>query len=186
MRTKSRVTTSIIAVAVTAMGASCAMKSSETIPSFTFEAHPIHPLSVQPLVGDLANEQPIVAAVDLEGSARSKSNDAKFTAENGIVMARDGDGYVAYHNIGTTRGGIYVLVVTVSSGGSGIFEDVLWVKIAQDRVWENGKSRERTMLMRVGQIALGDRDDGDVRLDGSNLFIGKSRYRERDAIIPLQ
>lgn len=153
---------------------------------FTFNGRPIHPMSVQALVGDLASEQAVVAAVDLDGSARNKSNSAKVTVENGIVTARDGDGFVAYRPIGTTPGGIHVLVVMVSGGGSGVFMDALWVKEVRDSVGEDGKKRDRTMLMRVGQFTLGDRDDGEVKLEGAKLLIGRSRYRNTDTSILLE
>jgi hypothetical protein len=153
---------------------------------FVFDGRPIHPLSVQPLVGDLADEQPMIAAVDLDGSAKNSSNEAKVTTDNGMVRSRDGDGFVAYRQIGTTPSGLHVLIVMVNGGGSGVFEDVLWVKLVRDTVWENGQKRDRTALVRLGQFPLGDRDDGEVKLEGSTLLVGKSRYRQRDEIIPLE
>jgi hypothetical protein len=154
--------------------------------SFKFNGRPIHPMSVQALIGDLADEQPVIAAVDLEGSARNKSNSAAVTLENGIVTAREGEGFVAYRQIGTTPGGIDVVVVMVSGGGSGVFMDALWVKMVRDSVLEDRKKRDRTMLLRVGQFTLGDRDDGEVKLEGSKLLISQSRYRDKDTTIPLE
>jgi hypothetical protein len=163
-----------------------AVKPQQAGGTFALDGRPIHPKSVAPLVGDIADEQPVVAAVDLDGSARNKSNGAKVTVEIRTVTSQDSDGFVAYRHIGTTPGGLHVLIVRVNGGGSGIFEDALWVKIVRDQVWEGGKKRDRIMLVRVGQFTLGDRDDGAVRLDGSTLFIGKSRYREKDTTIPLE
>jgi hypothetical protein len=153
---------------------------------FSLKGKPIHPMSVAPLVGDLADEQPVIAAVDLGGSVQNNSNDEKVTVEKGTVMARNGDGFVSYREIGTTPGGLHVLVVMVNGGGSGVFEDALWVKIVGDTIWEGGKKRNRTMLVRVGQFTLGDRDDGEVKLDGAKLLVGTSRYRQHDEIVPLE
>jgi hypothetical protein len=178
-------TFSLLAVVVLCICAG-AQKSQQVKDGFKHNGKPIHPMSIAPLVGDLADEQPIIAAVDLDGSANNKSNRAEVKAEDGTVTARDGDGFVAYRHIGSTPGGLHVLVVMVNGGGSGVFEDALWVKVVQDQVWEDGKKRNRTMLVRVGQMTLGDRDDGVVRLDGSKLFIGKSRYREKDTTVPLE
>lgn len=166
--------------------AGCGVPTAKVQNSFTFGGRPIHPMSVEPLVGDLANEQPIIAAVDLEGSAQNASNRAAIKAEAGRITARDGDGFVEYRHIGTTRNGLHILVVMVDGGGSGVFEDVLWVKLVRDTVWEDGKKRDRTMLVRMGQFPLGDRDDGVVILNGAKLSIGKSRYRENDTIITLE
>lgn len=153
---------------------------------FTFNGAPIHPMAVQLLVGDLANELSLAGAVDLEGSAKTSSNRAKVTVENNTVRATDGVGFVGYQHVGTTRGGIHVLIVSRSGGGSGVFEDVLWVKIVRDHVWEDGKNRDRTMLVRAGGFPLGDRDNGSVQLRGSTLLVGKSQYRAKDTTIPLE
>jgi hypothetical protein len=163
-----------------------AEKSQQADNGFSLNGKPIHPMSVAPLVGDLADEQPIIAAVDLEGSAQNKSNGEKTTVEGGTVIARNGDGFVSYRDLGRTPGGLHVLVVMVNGGGSGVFEDALWVKFVRDTVWEGGKKRNRTMLVRIGQFTLGDRDDGEVKLDGAKLLVGKSRYRQHDEIIPLE
>ncbi len=155
-------------------------------PSFTGPS-PVHPLSVAPLVGDLASEQPETAAIDLEGSAKSGSHQAKVRIDAGTVSADSrGAGWVSYRCIGTTPGGLHVLIVMVNGGGSGIFEDVLWVKFVADKVSEEGRDRDRTMMVRVGSFTLGDRDDGNVRLDGAKLFIGKSRYRDADKMLVLE
>jgi hypothetical protein len=153
---------------------------------FVLDGRAIHPMSVQRLVGNLADEQPVIAGVDLEGSAQNKSNRAKMSVENGTVTAPDGGGFVAYRHVGTTPGGLHVLVVMVNGGGSGVFEDALWVKIIRDQVSEDGKQRDRTMLVRVGQFTLGDRDDGEVKLEGTKLLIGRSRYRKKDTVIQLE
>jgi hypothetical protein len=51
------------------------------------------------------------------------------------------------------------------------------VKIIHDNFSEDGKDCRRTMPVRISQFALGDRDNGEVRLDRTKLFVGKSRYR---------
>jgi len=172
---------------LTALFAIAAKPSTRSHPGFEMNARPIHPMSIQPLVGDLAGDAPIIVAVDLEGSALSQSNRSKPTTNDGTVTATDGEnGYVAYRHLGTTPAGLHVLIVMVSGGGSGVFEDVLWVKLVHDKVSECNRSRDRTMLVRVGQFTLGDRDDGEVKLRGTKLFIAKSRYREKDTIIALE
>jgi hypothetical protein len=173
-------------VAFAALSALLAGKSPTTAPTFSLAGRPIHPLSILPLVGDLADEQPRIAAVDLEGSARSATNRVGINNAKGVATAQDGDGYVGYRHLGETPGGLHVLVVFVNGGGSGTFKTALWVKLIRDRVSEDGRSRDRTTLVKVGSFTLGDRDDGDVRLDGTKLFIGKSRYRDEDAILAIE
>lgn len=138
-------------------------------------------------MGDLADARPSVAAIDLQASLRSKSAQTKVIEEGETVSASDGDnGRVAYRYVGVTPSGTHVLVVMVNGGGSGVFEDVLWVRFVRDAVNEDGQKRERTMLVKVGTFTLGDRDDGRVALDGTKLLIGRSRHRDADRTIPLE
>lgn len=154
--------------------------------SFTFDGSAISPSLIQSLVGDLAEEQSSIAAIDLEGSRRDNKAVQERQANEGIVLEPNGSGYVAFRYLGTTPSGLHVLIVMANGGGSGVFEDVLWVRLVRDVVSENGQKRNRTMLLKVGSFTLGDRDDGDVRLNGTRLFIGKSKYRPRETIISLE
>ena len=173
----------IVAASLT-RGAAAANKPDPI--GFALNNKPIHPLSVAPLLEDLGSHDARIAAVDLEGSGASGSHQVKMTVRGDFVSSSDGSGgWVAYRHLGTTPDGLHVLVTQVNGGGSGVFEDVVWVRLMKDQVWEDGKKRDRTMLLRVGSFTLGDRDDGDVKLDGAKLFVGKSRYRQKDTTIPL-
>ncbi|MGC4033117.1 MAG: hypothetical protein QM754_15550 [Tepidisphaeraceae bacterium] len=141
---------------------------------------------IQTLVEDLAGEQPVVAAVDLGASASRTNGRTAMTADGDTTTAREGDGYVAYRHLGTTTSGLHVLIVMANGGGSGVFEDVLWVRLVRDVVKEDGTRRDRTMLLKVGSFTLGDRDDGYVRLDGKRLLIGKSKYRPSETVVSLE
>ena len=46
-------------------------------------------------------------------------------------------------------------------------------------------AEQRVVLKCVGQIVVGDRDDGTVELKGDTLTLGKSRYREKAAVYKL-
>ena len=37
----------------------------------------------------------------------------------------------------------------------------------------------------VGGFTLGDRDDGQIRMEDNAVTIGRSRYRDQDTVIPL-
>lgn len=189
LRSISAVTASTLLVAAFvcpfSIGAGASSKRADG--GFEHNGQPIHPMSVAPLLGDLASEQPLVAAVDLERSRQSKSHRAEVTVRGDTVRAEDGDGgYVAYRHVGTTPGGLQVLVVSQGGGGTGVFKDVLWVRLVKDEVSEDGKKRNRTLVLKCGGFVLGDRDDGLVRLDGAKLFIGNSKYRDHETSITLE
>jgi hypothetical protein len=154
---------------------------------FLLDGKLIHPLLLVPLLDDLAGERPVVVAVDVEASLQSGSLQGKVKKKDGTVSADDPNGgSMAYRYIGTTPGGVHVLVTMINWGGSGFFESAIWVKLVHDQVSEEGKKRDRTTLVKVGSFTLGDRDDGEVKLDGSTLHIGKSKYREQATTLSLE
>ncbi|MGB7161170.1 MAG: hypothetical protein WBD40_24125 [Tepidisphaeraceae bacterium] len=63
---------------------------------------------------------------------------------------------------------------------------MLLVRFQRDRVRHDAEQHDRLLITSVGSFTLGDRDDGDVRVEGNRIVIGRSRYREQDTIIPLE
>lgn len=88
-----------------------------------------------------------------------------------------------YRYLGMTDSGVSVLLTASSGGGSGTFMDLLFLAaergqgIAHDEERNDGAvvraDRERVVLRKWGTIALGDRWDGELRLRGNDLFIGR-------------
>jgi hypothetical protein len=153
---------------------------------FRFRGQPIHPACVMKLGTELADGLPIVAAVDVEGCTQSQQHPAAFTVRDGWVRIElEGRGWFAYRHLGVSPGGTHVLQTQSSGGGTGIFKDLLLVRFHSDRVRQDGKLRDRLLMTSVGNFTLGDRDDGEVRLEGNVAVIGRSRYRERETTVPL-
>ena len=169
------------------VGCARSIRPTKTDGGLVLNGEPIHPMSVAPLLSDLANEDARIAAVDLEGSSRTGSHRLAPSVCGGTVAAPDGlGGYIAYQHLGATPKGLHVLVTSVSGGGSGVFRNVIWVRLQHDQVQKEGVSRPRTMLVLVGSFALGDRDDGSVKLEGTRLIVGRSRYRDSAQVIGLE
>ena len=88
-----------------------------------------------------------------------------------------------YRYVGMTDSGVQVLKTASSGGGSGTFVDLLFLAIerghgiAADAEPEDGgvirADRERVVLRKLGAIVLGDRWDGELRVRGNELFIGR-------------
>ena len=88
-----------------------------------------------------------------------------------------------YRYVGMTDSGVQVLKTASSGGGSGTFMDLLFLAIerghgiAHDAEPEDGgvirADRERVVLRKLGTIGLGDRWDGELRVRGNDLFIGR-------------
>lgn len=85
-----------------------------------------------------------------------------------------------YRYIGTTRSGIHVLCTSSSGGGSGVFVNLMLLTLHRERglSCDWGKlsvhpGEERIVLHKVGEIGLGDRWDGELRVEGDKIFVGK-------------
>lgn len=101
--------------------------------------------------------------------------------------APDADGYsrdsFGYRYVGRTDFGVHLLETAASGGGSGTFVDLLFVAVERgygikhDAEREDGgvvrADRERIVLRKLGTIGLGDRWDGELRVLGNDLFIGR-------------
>jgi hypothetical protein len=135
---------------------------------------------------ELSDSLPAIAAVDVEGCTESQQHPSAFTAREGwIRIGLKGGGWFAYRHLGVSPGGTHVLHTQCSGGGTGVFEDLLLVRFHQDRIQQNGKPRNRLLMTSVGSFTLGDRDDGEIRFEGSRIVVGRSRYRKQNTIIPL-
>lgn len=88
-----------------------------------------------------------------------------------------------YRYIGLTDSGVQVLETASSGGGSGTFVGLLFLAVerghgvAHDAERKDGgvvrADRERIVLRKLGTIGLGDRWDGELRVVGNDLFIGR-------------
>jgi hypothetical protein len=101
--------------------------------------------------------------------------------ESGCLMGAPSFGYRV---LGRTPGGVYVLFTEWTGGGSGRFRRILLASIEKDRgltTFSRGTgvlrlNRERRLIKKLGEIALGDRYEGEIVLRGNTLRIGKDEY----------
>lgn len=145
--------------------------------SFHHRGLPVHPVYVRRLTCDLDAPRQLVVSVDLEAYATA---DIPFHEKDGALRYEGEVGYFNYRHIGSTPMGTHVLLTAENTGGSGVFMNILLVRLEEDTVFEEGAARRRSIARCVGAITLGDRDDGEVTLLGNKLLLGRSRYRSRD------
>ena len=123
---------------------------------------------------------------DAQGSNRFFSESdfkVKYPADkkfNPIVFFNEGEEVFGYQYIGKTETDIHLLHTYYSGGGSGVFIDIMLVTLIADYgvVFDIKRSiikatRKRLLIKKLGEISLGDRWSGNLKLDGNNLFIGK-------------
>lgn len=85
-----------------------------------------------------------------------------------------------YQCAGRTSSGAYVLYASDWTGGSGVFKSLLLVTFEYDKGmlcdWDKAVVRageKRLLIKKLGEIGLGDRWAGELKVEGNSVFIGK-------------
>ena len=151
---------------------------------FTYNGKPIHPFVVKEFSNWLSDNRPpmittvdVVAAFDTnkyQGSTIEKRDNWWFAESKEI----DGDITIyesfGYHWLGKLANGVHVLETGSSGGGSGFFMDLMFIKFSEGEIfWENKKEKQLLMTI-VGTYSLGDRYEGDIKINGDKVFIPAS------------
>jgi hypothetical protein len=153
--------------------------------AFQVDGRAIHPACVYELHVSLAELQPVATSVDVEGcEASDRYGGGEVRALRGGLEYRDeslfGTGFFAYWPVGRTSDGIHVLHTVENGGGSGAFHRVLFVVLARETFWDEGKVVRRWILRRLGEESLGDRTRDEVSLEGGTVVIRSPDGRRRD------
>lgn len=151
--------------------------------------HPpyIHPKIIQDLTTWLSDSGDQVVAVNLLesqssnryfGEVRVRKAPGKFP----FVYVKERKEEFGYRYVGTTTSGIHVLYTSYSGGGTGVFTCLMLVTFERDKGittdWKELRirpGRKRLLLKKLGEVGLGDRWDGDLKVKGNEIFVGKDR-----------
>ena len=157
-------------------------------PGLRWDGQPVHPGCIAQLTTDLADRRPVVAAVDLGGCSHSNRFAGGCEVEGPVLRWRNPDdqgrGYFEYSYVGVLTSGIHVLRVAESGGGSGIFQSLLFARISESQVLEDGQARVRSMLTLVGSEILGDRAQATVSLEGHVVTIRRREFQGAQGMGP--
>ena len=150
----------------------------------------INPRIVADLVSSVADHDDQVVAIDLTNSQNSNRYFGAVEVRgvsNSTPWVRfiDDDVNFGYKLIGRTPDGTHVLQTYAGGGrGGGTLMSVclLFVEFTQDLALnENSASktlsrtRPRVLIRKVGELGLGDRWEGELKLVGNRLYIGQDQ-----------
>lgn len=132
--------------------------------------------------GDSGDQVVSINLLDAQGSNRYAAGVEidEAAGKNPLVHVGGEDERFSYRYLGETDSGIMVLQVSRWTGGSGVFESLLLLVarramgLAVD--WDAGlvqPSTERLLLTKLGSVALGDRWQGQIRIKGDTLVVGR-------------
>ncbi|MBR0718326.1 hypothetical protein [Bradyrhizobium liaoningense] len=129
--------------------------------------------------GDLADSSSIVVTIDVK-AATGSNRYADPIKRNGAWVAQTrqspGDKALteeeAYRFIGMTASKLLVAVTSYSGGGSGVFYSLQILAAEAGRGFDSeGKRYERLNVTTLRSVALGDRWNGDVRIEGNTVVV---------------
>ena len=181
----------IFGMAALAAGIAWAEQSNQNHPSYYFDRQPfIHPKIIQALstwLSDTGDQIVSINLYDSQGSNRfccesdlKVRNPSDKKGSNPIVYFNEDNQEFGYQYIGKTESGIHLLYTYYWGGGSGVFKNVMLLTLIADYgvVYDEKNSiimvnRPRLLIKKLGEIALGDRWSGNLKIDGNNLTIGK-------------
>ena len=156
---------------------------------YSFVQEPfVHPQVVGDLStwsSDVGDQVVAINLLDAQGSNR-------YSASIGVTEIDERCPYVywepaeepgefGYRYVSMTESRVHVLLTSSWGGGSGVFKMLMLLTITSDTGIEwNGQAviqddRERLLVNKLGEFGLGDRWDGELRVAGNTLTIGRDR-----------
>lgn len=159
--------------------ASSEARLGELRKSFTLDGQPVPPQVFRDFGdGDLADSGAIWLTVDLRAAIGSNLYFADVTTREGwrTQVRHDEDTKLdetsSYRFIGTTKDKLLIAVSAFSGGGSGMFYTLHVMDAAIAPGFDNdGKRYDRIALTNLRSLALGDRWNGTVAIDGDRITV---------------
>ena len=170
-------------------------QSEELNKRFTYKGRPVHPLAVQDLLSGVSDPLPGPIAVDVEGTYDSNRYFGEYTERDGRVFIdlktdEQPSGWFGYEYLGRLANGFHVLRTFENGGGSGVFQSLLLIECAVDFEYVGGGERRyRLAMARRGEILLGDRYSGVIKLEpGRNAVIVRADKRnfDKDKVVRIR
>jgi len=155
---------------------------------FTLEGQPIHPALVHYFEAWLTDDGPIIVAVDVrEGQSSREFSTPVFRNGNEFhseVPDTDPPEHAGYQRIGRLADGTHVLRTFCNTGGSANFEHLLLFRFHLEIYHRpEGKADWRLVLREVGDIDLGDRDEGQIIVEANDVKVEPSVERTAEIIV---
>ncbi|MCK6460529.1 MAG: hypothetical protein L6Q95_11625 [Planctomycetes bacterium] len=166
--------------------ACCSARGGSPDMPWSFSAPPyVHPRIIEDLstwLSDGGDQVVAINLLDAQGSNRYHGDILTREGPGGasFVYTRDGRAMFGYEHVGTTTSGVHVLLTSDCGGGTGVFVDLMLVRIETDRGfavdWEGGAirpARRRLLIRKLGEIPLGDRWSGRLEVRGNDILVGR-------------
>jgi hypothetical protein len=145
----------------------------------------IHPRIIQDLSSWLSDGGDQVVAINLPDAQNSNRyfgevRVREIPGKHPFVYVEGDKKEFGYQYVGRSDGGVHVLFTSDWEGGSGVFRHLLFVVFEHD--WGTlshpdrsliDLGRDRLLIVKLGEISLGDRYGGKLEVAGNRLLIGR-------------
>ena len=153
---------------------------------FSYRGQRINPRAVKDMTCWLSDRFPGPVAICMEGTDHSNRYFGDVRQNNGWVesiwpledstKASQHNAFFSYKYIGRLNNGLHVLHIAMGEGGSGVFESLLLIKFTiEDAYWDDNdhkvKLGQRIVMHQVGEIALGDRVNAKLKINGNSVLL---------------
>ena len=157
---------------------------------FSIKGKPIHPACVYELLTWLSDKAPVIAAVDVEGCAKSNRHSGGRTSRSADGWRYEhaellGQGFFCYWWLGVTPAGTHAVLTADNGGGSGVFYTVLFVSLQERTYFNDGVPERRWMLSCLGEVTLGDRTQDRATLESGELVVRPPTGEPRRFPVPV-
>ncbi|GEM_PF-2058052 len=170
-----------------ALSAGSAKAAGSCDRAFMFDGAPVSAQVIaafEPFISD--RTPPIVTEINLSAARHSNEYAAQTRlGPRGQVMADMSDKHYAYRVVGCAHDTFVLETEHAPTGGSAVFKSVLFVRLDTRQAYgAAGQHLSRQTFVSVTRrIPMGDRDTASVTLQGDELRIGSSRYRDESLVV---
>jgi len=141
--------------------------------TFTYKGKLLHPRAIKDLTSWVADPLPGPIAIDVEGTYDTNRYFGEYTKrEDGLIFIDlkqkyvELEGWFGYEYLGRLANGFHVLRIFDNGGGTGVFQSLLLVECIVNYEYKiDGSRREMLVLQRRGEFGIGDRYDGEIKIE---------------------
>ncbi len=160
----------------------------QMVKKFYYKNKPVNPRIIQAFSTWMSDNGDHIVAIDLSNAQNSnrfyceKEVKIRQIKKNRDIVSLEGkdNEWFGYMYIGQTTSGVIVLRTMESGGGSGVFNNLMLLKLERDHnIAYDEKNNiikagtERLVLKKLGEIPLSDRWDGTLQIKGNSLLVTK-------------
>ena len=152
---------------------------------FTYKGKPIHPFLVKEFSNWISdNRPPVVTTIDVATAFDTNEYQQDTIEKRGdwwFAKAEEKDGDVVlyeefgYRWLGKLGNGVHVLETGAGGGGSGFFEDLMFIKFSEGEILWEGKKEKQLLMTITGSYSLGDRYEGKIKVYPGKVVIPASK-----------